>query len=386
MGLTEQLGSYRPRDAAGLAIGRLSRTPRLRAGLLVGCLVAASMGLSGAPKAQDAPPVTAASSIEMAIPNRVRLSGTVVSPRTADVSTEIGGIVEAMRVDLGDHVDTGDTLVQLDAALERLDLRQAEAAVQEARETLADVERELGVGRQLAANANLPQNELDAREARVRIAEAALDRLEAEAARYRTRVERHTIKAPFAGVVAERVAAEGEWVAPGAAVVELVETDRLFVDVPVPQDYFADLQDAPEVTLEFDALPGRPFPADVVARVPVSDPTVRTFTFRLRPRAGDVALTPGMSARVTLELATDEPGVAIPRDAIVRYPDGRTTVWVTEEADAGITVAERQVELGRAFDGRIHILNGLQPGESVIVRGNEALREGQRVSLTANQS
>jgi membrane fusion protein (multidrug efflux system) len=291
-----------------------------------------------------------------------------------------------MRVDLGDHVDAGDTLVQLDAKLEQLDLRRAEAAAREAWETLADVERELTVGRQLAANKNLPQNELDAREARVRIAQAALDRLEAEAARYRTRVERHTIKAPFAGVVAERVAAEGEWVALGAAVVELVETDRLFVDVPVPQDYFLELQDTPEVTVEFDALPGRSFPADVVARVPVSDPTVRTFTFRLSPKVGGVALTPGMSARVTLDLATGERGVAIPRDAIIRHPDGRTTVWVTREEGNTAAVTERQVELGRTFDGLAHVITGLKAAERIVVRGNEALREGQRVSVTSSQS
>lgn len=348
-------------------------------------LLLLALATPGTADAQHAPVATALSE-SLEIPRRVRLSGSVVSPRTADVSTEIGGIVEKLQVDLGDHVAAGDTLVQLDAALEGLDLRKAEAAVREARETLADVERELAVGRRLAADQNLPQNELDAREARVRIAQAAIDRLEAETARYRARIGRHTIRAPFAGVIAERVAAEGEWVAPGAAVVELVETDRLFVDVPVPQDYFSELQDAPEVTVEFDAFPGRPFPADVAARVPVSDPTVRTFTFRLRPRVDGLALTPGMSARVILELATGERGVAVPRDAIIRYPDGRTTVWITEQTDDGVTVAERQVELGRAFDGRVQVRNGLGAGETIVVRGNEALREGQRVSLTSSQS
>jgi membrane fusion protein (multidrug efflux system) len=342
-------------------------------------------GFVGLTHAQQAPVATATSET-MKIPHLVRLSGTVVSPRTADVSTELGGIVQELRVDLGDRVEAGQTLVQLDAALERLDLRRAEAATQEARKTLAEVNRELAVGRQLAANNNLPQNELDAREAQVRIAQAALDRLEAEAARYRARVERHTIRAPFAGVVAERVAAEGEWVAPGAAVVELVETDRLFVDVPVPQDYFSELRSSPEVTVQFDAFPGRPFAAEVAARVPVSDPTVRTFTLRLRPRVGDVALTPGMSARVTLGLASDERGVAVPRDAVIRYPDGRTTVWIAEQAGDATTVAERQVELGRAFEDRVHVRSGLRPGETIVVRGNEALREGQQVTLANSQS
>lgn len=382
-------GEIAGRRPAATAVGfrvQGMRYALMRSAVVLGVVVAcAGLGtLPGAARAQEALVMTA-SSESAVIPRRVRLSGSVVSPRTARVSTELGGLIEAMNVDLGDHVQTGDPLVRLDAELERLDLRRAEAAVREAREELADAEREVTVGRRLAANNNLPQNELDAREARTRIAEAAVDRLEAEAARYRARVRRHTISAPFPGVVARRVATEGEWVSPGAAVVELVETDRLWVDVPVPQRYFPELRDAPTVMVTFDALPGQEFPADVLARVPVSDPTARTFTLRLRPRVEGVALTPGMSARVTLQLATDQRGVVVPRDAVIRYPDGRTTVWVTEETDGATTVAERQVELGRAFDGRVHVQSGLEAGEAVVVRGNEALREGQRVRLTGGE-
>lgn len=348
-------------------------------------MLAVLLAFRALPLAAQEAPVQVRQAQSAEIPKRIELSASVVSPRSAKISTDIGGLVQSVIVELGDRVEAGASLVQLDAALEQLELQQAAAAVDEARETLADADREARIGRQLAAKNNLAQNILDAREAEARIAAASLKRLEAVAAQRRERVKRHNIRAPFDGVVALRVANEGEWVTPGAAVVELVETARLYVDVPVPQIYYAQLGDSLRVTLRFDAMPGRTFPAEVVARVPVSDPTERTFTLRLRPKVDAGILIPGMSARVVLDYGAHARGVVVPRDAIIRYPDGRTSVWVVEADGETSTASEHLVELGPAFDGMVHIKSGLADGVSVVVHGNESLREGQRVRLTGDE-
>jgi multidrug efflux pump subunit AcrA (membrane-fusion protein) len=93
-----------------------------------------------------------------------------------------------------------------------------------------------------------------------------------------------------------------------------------------------------------------------------------------------------MSARAAIHLSTGQRGNTIPRDAVIRHPDGRATVWVIEGEGDDLAVAERQVELGRAFDGRIHIVDGLATGERVVVRGNESLRQGQQVRVTNGSS
>jgi len=362
------------------------RRDRVKAcGLAPWCLVLLCALVPAGPAAAQAQqvPVGVQRSERAIIPNLVELTGSVVSPRSARLSSDLGGLVQEVLVDLGDSVRAGAPLVQLDATLERLELRRAEAATREAREALADARREVEIAERLIRNRNMPQNELDSRVARARIAEAAVERLEAEEAHRRERVRRHAIVAPFDGVIAERVAQAGEWVAPGTAVVELVETDRLFIDVPVPERYFDDLRTAPRAQARLDAMPERSFPASVAARVPVTDPTARTFLLRLRPETGGVQIAPGMSARVTIDLAGRRQGVAVPRDAIVRYPDSRTTVWIVREGDSGSTVSERQVKLGKAFDGRVEVVEGLQAGVPVVVQGNEALREGQSVQVRA---
>jgi multidrug efflux pump subunit AcrA (membrane-fusion protein) len=72
----------------------------------------------------------------------------------------------------------------------------------------------------------------------------------------------------------------------------------------------------------------------------------------------------------------------IPRGAVIRYPDGRTTVWLLDRDDDRLVARERQVELGRSFDGLVHIRDGLEAGTRVVVRGNETLRPGQPVQVS----
>jgi RND family efflux transporter MFP subunit len=344
-------------------------------------LAALVMVPAGVARAESGAPVTAATAEMRPIVNMVRLSGTVVSTRAAGVSTAVAGLVEAVKVDLGDRVGEGDTLIELDRALALQDVRRAEAALSEAEARLADENRRLRVAERLIKRGNVPQNELEARQAEARIATAAVERLKAEAARERERLRRHTIYAPFSGVVARKVTEAGEWVSPGETVVELVSTDNLRVDIPVPQNYYPQLAAEAPVEVEFDALPGTAFKAERAALVPVSDPRARTFTLRVRLAESDAPLTPGMSARVALHLATGEEGIVVPRDAVIRHPDGRVTVWVLQEEGARISVTERRVELGRGFDGLVHVLIGVSAGERVVVRGNESLRQGQRVRV-----
>ncbi len=68
---------------------------------------------------------------------------------------------------------------------------------------------------------------------------------------------------------------------------------------------------------------------------------------------------------------------------MIRYPDGRTIVWIAKGQGAQRAVEERVVKTGLGFDGMVEIVNGLEPGEPVVIRGNESLRPGQKVRVTS---
>ena len=88
-----------------------------------------------------------------------------------------------------------------------------------------------------------------------------------------------------------------------------------------------------------------------------------------------------MSASGLLRLTTGSQGIIVSRDAVLRYPDGRITVWVVEKHDDNMIVSERRVKTGSSFNNKVSILDGLKAGEQVVVEGNESLKDGQTVTL-----
>ncbi|WP_158675318.1 efflux RND transporter periplasmic adaptor subunit [Thiohalobacter thiocyanaticus] len=313
----------------------------------------------------------------------VPLTGTLTSPRVAQVSTSVGGLVEAINVDVGDRVEAGDPLVRLDRELERLSLAASRAATRQARAELADVRRRLEEARQLRARQSFPETEVRSLEAQVEVQQAAVERLAAEEQRREARLRRHVLNAPFNGVINRKLTEAGEWVEPGMAVVELIAVEGLRLDFRVPQRHFPRIDEQTRLEVELEAVPGRRFEARIGAVVPVNDPGARTFLLRAYLDDPELRLTPGMSAHAELQLGTGRRGLVVPRDALLRYPDGRVGVWVVEGAgeDGTATVNEHQVEIGLAFDGRVEIRSGLEAGMQVVTAGNESLQPGQRVRL-----
>jgi membrane fusion protein, multidrug efflux system len=285
-----------------------------------------------------------------------------------------------VHVDAGDRVAAGRTLVQLDSALAKLSLQRAEAALQEARAQLAENERLRDEAASLVERNFLPQTRLAAAEADLRVAAAAVDRLEAERRQQAELVSRHSVVAPFAGVVSRKLTDAGEWVETGTPVLELVDTSRLRVDVQVPQEHYRMISVGAPASVRLDSNAGRALEGKVSARVPVSDPGARTFLARVEVAGGGARMTPGMSALVTFALSSDETAVRVPRDAVLRRPDGSTSVWVAGEG-ATPTVSKRDIEIDRSLRDFFDVHSGLEAGARVVVRGNETLTEGQRVRV-----
>ncbi len=347
-----------------------------------GGFVAALLALlSPIAAAAQVAPVELALVERRAIVETLRLSGSLRSPYTARLSPDVVGRLESLAVDVGERVRAGEVLFRLDDELARLELAQAVAAEHEAVADLDDAKRRAAEARRLVADKTFPESEARSREALVERSEATLERRRAERAYAAAKLARHALKAPFDGVIAARNADPGERVDTDSEVLVLVATDRLELDLAVPQGYFQRVDVGTPVSLALDALPGRAIEARVKRVVPVSDPDARTFVARAEIDNREGKLAPGMSVRAVLRLGTDREAEVVPRDALIRYPDGRTVVWVARVDGDRYVVSERRVETGLVFDGSVEILDGLVAGERVVIRGNEALRDGQQVRV-----
>jgi len=331
--------------------------------------------------AQAVAPVTVVRAQSTGAAASLPLTGTVTSERSAALSPRVSGLVLAVHVDAGDRARRGAVLLQLDPALAELALQRAQAALREAEAQLGEAQRQYAETKELVERRLVPQTRLPAAEAQMRVAAAAVERLKAEQRQQAEIVKRHTVVAPFSGVVSRKLAEVGEWVETGNPVLELVDTQRLRIDVQVPQEHAASVRDGAPVTVTLDALPGQELDGKVSAKVPVKDPTARTFLVRVEVANAAKFMTPGMSARVEFELRRSESTVSVPRDALVRRPDGSNSVWVVSVSGDIATVSERRVEVGRTLAESVEVRAGLEPEALVVLRGNEILKEGQQVRI-----
>jgi membrane fusion protein (multidrug efflux system) len=340
------------------------------------------VGVTAYPAAYAASPVEIAQSGMQPVVQIVTVNGTVTSPQSAILSPSIGGLVEKTLVDAGDRVEAGAIVVTLDSELGRLALERSVAEETQARIELDDAKRRLTEAERVGTQRGIAETEIKSLRAEVTRDEAALEAAAAAARQQRAVLRRHEVRAPFNGVVSQRLAQVGEWVNPGDGLVELVATEGLRFDFRVPQTYFAKLNAETRVDLALDAIPDQVIPGRVQSIVPVKDPGARTFLLRvLADESADLAVTPGMSVRATIRIDTGREAVVVPRDAVLMHPDGRKTVWVVVDEDGKPVVHEKRIQAGLEFDGLVEVREGLEAGLDVVTRGNEALRDGETVVL-----
>ena len=343
---------------------------------------------------QSAPvPVVVDSVIQADASDELSLTGTATARRTSMISPFSDGLVMEMRVDIGDSVAAGQVLARLDDVIAGHELATAAASLEQARAELRDAIRRREEAGRVHADNLIAASVYESVVAEADIRQAAMERLESEYALQAEIVRRHTVLAPFAGVIAGKFAEEGQWVQRSQALFELVETRVLRIDVQVPQTWFGNVTVGTPATVRFDALPGADFEAVVSTLVPISDPSARTFLVRLDLDNKALTLAPGMSVRVVLRPDNTKRNNAlhVPRDALVRMEDGNYSLWIADSQGGDVISRQTTVSVLR-FNGRFAVIaesagsDTVKVGDQVIVRGNESLKPGDTLRVVESGS
>ncbi|MGB5586728.1 MAG: efflux RND transporter periplasmic adaptor subunit [Gammaproteobacteria bacterium] len=324
------------------------------------------------------------------VADELLLTGTANARRTSAISPFSEGLVTEMRVDVGDVVAAGQVLARLDGVIAGHELATARASLDEARAQLGDAIRRRDEAARVHADNLIASSTYESTVAEADIRKAAVARLEAEYARQQEIVRRYDVRAPFAGVIAQKFVEVGQWVQRSQALFELVDAEVLRIDVPIPQSYFSSINTGTPATVRFDALSEKPIDAIVSTRVPFSDNTARTFLVRVELDNSRGLFAPGMSVRVTLRPGAGQQSEAlhVPRDALIRMADGSYRLWLAEGEGDRLEARQATVLVNR-FSGRFAVISvgeaedPIKPGDQVIVRGNESLRPGQLIRIAA---
>jgi RND family efflux transporter MFP subunit len=333
--------------------------------------------------AQEVPPkpVSVVTVDRSPVVTRLELTGSVTARRQARLSARTAGLIKRLHVDAGSVVKAGDVLMELDDELAAISLDRVLVEREQAELELAEAERLESEARKLAKTGAFAKSEADSRQTILKVRTSALRAAKVTEREMRSIVERHRLLAPFDGVISAKLAEEGEWVQTGTPVVELVETGSVRLDVRAPQEAYERLTGNPSLAIALDAYPDEWLTGKLAVIVPVKDAVARTFLARIEMDDPRGLAAPGMSGRVIFKFTGNARVIQVPRDAVVRFPDGTAKVWTVTGDGRHATASSRTVRLGQSLKESIEVSEGIDAGARVVIRGNEGLREGQAVEI-----
>ncbi|WP_440905296.1 efflux RND transporter periplasmic adaptor subunit [Catenovulum sp. SX2] len=307
----------------------------------------------------------------------LELTGTINSAEHANLSSLIDGVVTQLHVETGDFVTKGQVLLALDDKLAQAQLQAIKAELQQAQVEFNEAKRRLAEAKSLSQQQLLPQTELEQRVTNEAVTQAHLAKITANYQYQQELVNRHQLVAPFAGVIVSRKLDVGEWVNRGQQTFELVNLQKLWLDLAVPQEYFARIDKDKTVMLELDNNHSTKISGKVFAKVPLVDSQNRSFLLRVE-LSQQAEVQVGLSARVAIPLKNIQQNVlTIPSDALLRHPDGGYSVFIASDNKA----VRKSVVIGERIGEYIEILSGLSATDNVITEGNEMLKDQQAIQI-----
>jgi membrane fusion protein, multidrug efflux system len=385
--------------------------------------VCAALALSACgPRQRDATPasvseteavlVETAAVTQLPVSRFVHVSGALAAQEHAEVAAEVAGRVIATPIERGSRVAQDAVLIQIADAEVAAQAREADAnaAQIEARLGTAggaafEVERVAEVAnaragyelartdfertKMLHESQLVSRSEFDQRQAQVEAARRqyemarngaeqqyqALIGARARVALARKAVADTLVRAPFDGVVAERLVSVGDYVTRGTKVASIMRVSPLRLELTVPAQYVTAVAVGNAVDLEVDAYPGESFAGEIRYVSPGLRAETRALVVEAIVTNSDGRLKPGLFATAHIEQAEKTPALLVPTAAVHKVANANRVFVVV----AGERVEERLITTGQTEGSFIEATSGLSIGDRVVVRGGERLRDGARV-------
>ncbi len=300
-----------------------------------------------------------------------RWDGVIEAVQQADLTAQTAGRIASVAVDVNDRVAAGQVLLRLTGVEQRAGAEAARAQAAAARAQAVEAEASYRRFAGLAQQQYVSKQQLDQALAARNAAQAAARAAEAQVAQAAQQADYTQVRAPYAGVVSQRLVEPGESVSPGQPLLRVFNPGRFRIQVQVPQGVAAALRAAPQADITL--ADGRVLAASEVIVYPGADADAHSVTVRVQLPADAGALMPGQVASVRFPAGGAAGAVWLPQSALWRRGE-LTGVYVLGKD----RLLLRQVRVGERRGDQIEILSGLAKGERVAadpVRAAQALAE-----------
>lgn len=306
---------------------------------------------------------------------QIKTVGTLSSYLGVDVTTEVSGLVNSVKIKSGENVKKNDVLFTLNTEADLAYLQALEASADLAALVLKRDQAQLAV--EGVSQAQIDTDKADLKNKRALVAQQ------------KALVDKKIIKAPFSGRLGITAVNPGQYVNPGEKLVSLQMLDPIYIDFFVPQKQIAQVSVGQETTIMSDAFPGMIFSGKVDAINSVTDSGTRNVLVQAKLPNKKQQLLPGMFANVHLNIGQKEKLITIPQTAITYNPYGSTVFVVMPDDKKGpfplplnsLIVKEVFVTAGETRGDQVTITKGLEAGQEIVTTGQLKLKNGTFIKV-----
>lgn len=329
-----------------------------------------------------------AQTVQVAKPSRspavfdFSLPGNAEALATATLYARINGYLKRRLVDIGDRVEAGQLLAEIDAPDIDAQLNQARAQLEQNRAAQGIAQVTFDREKRLLEQKVVSKQEYDQNEANLNQAVANVKAGEANVANLTAQQGFEKITAPFTGVITARFLDQGALIAGGGgstapSIYTMVQSDILRIYIYVPQAYVANVNVGQDVDVSASEYPQKVFKGKVTRMADALDPMARTMRTEIQLPSEGGKLLPGMYLSTRFKVEQSEPALVVPASTLDIRREGPRVAVVTPENKLNY----RQVKLGRDFGKTIEIVDGLHGDENLVVNPTTDLVEGAQVEI-----
>jgi membrane fusion protein (multidrug efflux system) len=321
------------------------------------------------------------------IEETMELTGWIKANQLVDIASKVPGRVESLSVisnegapanlEEGVEVKKGQQLASIDHDIYLAEVAAAKANVQAAEVEIADAEREKKRMVALYEGGSATEQNKDKAETSAEMAAARLSSAKANLELAEINLRESAITSPIDGIVTAKHIDVGNLIKAGDRIVTVADIKTVKVIVAAAERYSEQILVGTPARIKVDALPEKVFMAKIYSIYPALDEQTNAMQVEIRLDNDQLLLKPGMFARVTLVTKQKDNTVIVPRDVVLGGKIDPYYVYVVDNNIAHKTL----VQIGIAQADKYEILDGLKPGQTLVVNGMSFLKDGTKVEI-----
>lgn len=339
-----------------------------------GCRKSDDANAAQPPREASAPiHVQTAAVTQRPVPDFLTLTGTLRASHESDIAADVNGKVIATFVERGQAVKQGQVIATVDARQAALAANAAEAQAKVAQSQLEEAKRECERVKHLLETGAISQAEFDRQTAQCTTQQWSAVAAEAQQRTATKLLGDSNIRAPLTGYIGERYVNVGQYVQPNTRVASVYAPDPLRLQLTVPEANIAVITQDMPVNFTVTAFGDQVFTGSVKFISPNVRESTRDLVIEAVAPNADFKLKPGMFAVAKIRLG-DKTRAVVPKNAVLQ-DESNARVFVV----ASSVVQERTVQLGETAGDVVAVLDGVKPGEAVVVSPGADVRDGAKV-------